>query len=234
MHAAMACAACSEVVGRGDPAGGSQIKCTTSSNSQVTACLAGYTHNNQGRVQSTITQGGNFGGTLVAPGGLYDNSKDSGGGPRPRQPDPRQTSADTCTAILCPSGSTGTVPGSAGTGAESGCTVKPGYYGWVVAVTTAVEAPGYKVFRTPGGSKAASLGTCQDYGDVLSIASCTSCTGPEKADCATGVCNDGYVNFNPTTGCASKRPRRGRPRGRKHSAADPPLLPPACSPPHAL
>ena len=39
-------------------------------------------------------------------------------------------------AVDCPAGSTGTVPGTSGTGGLSGCTVEAGYSGSVIATIT--------------------------------------------------------------------------------------------------
>ena len=41
-----------------------------------------------------------------------------------------------CVEVDCPDGSTGTVPGSLGTGGTSGCTADKGYEGQVSATTT--------------------------------------------------------------------------------------------------
>ena len=38
-------------------------------------------------------------------------------------------------AVTCPAGTTGTVPGTSGTGGASGCTVLSGYSGTVTATT---------------------------------------------------------------------------------------------------
>ena len=89
-----------------------------------------------------------------------------------------------CEAVYCPTASSGTVPGTSGTGGTSGCTVDPGYSGSVTATTSspyydssiqAVYCPTASSGTVPGSSGTGGTSGCTvDPGYTGSVTATTS------------------------------------------------------------